>query len=126
MSGLACSYSKKSCLNMCKKMLLARFMSDSPRYPPAAPLPFTRPVGFFVFNLGTSEPFELKGPSVSPYLDVREIATELRVSVQTVNRWCRTRRLAARRAGRKWLVRREDLDAFLRANSAEAPELRAA
>jgi len=50
---------------------------------------------------------------VSPYLDVREIAAELRVSVQTVNRWCRLRKLRARRAGRKWLVRQEDLEAFL-------------
>jgi len=49
------------------------------------------------------------------YFDVREIAAELRVSVQTVNRWCRLRKLRARRAGRKWLIRREDLDAFLQA-----------
>lgn len=63
---------------------------------------------------------------MSPYLDVREIAAELRVSVQTVNRWCRTNQLAARRAGRKWIVRRDDLEAFLRANSVESPEMRAA
>ena len=47
------------------------------------------------------------------YLDVREIATELRVSVQTVNRWCRERQLRARRAGRKWLVTRADLESFI-------------
>jgi len=50
---------------------------------------------------------------VTNYLDVREIAAELRVSVQTVNRWCREGKLRARRAGRKWLVRPGDLDAFL-------------
>lgn len=63
---------------------------------------------------------------MSPYLKVQEIAQELRVSVQTVNRWCRTRQLAARRAGRKWLVRREDLDAFLRAEAHATPERMAA
>jgi len=63
-----------------------------------------------------------KGWQVSPYLDVREIAAELRVSVQTVNRWCRLRKLRARRAGRKWLVRPEDLEAFLRAAPLQPPE----
>ena len=59
---------------------------------------------------------------MSPYLDVREIAAELRVTAQTVNRWCRTKRLPARRAGRKWLIRREDLEIFLRSGQARPPE----
>jgi len=63
---------------------------------------------------------------MSPYLEVKEIAVELRVSVQTVNRWCRTKRLVARRAGRKWLIRREDLDGFLRNEAAQTSERMAA
>ena len=50
------------------------------------------------------------------YLTPAEIARELRVSVQTVNKWCRAGQLLASRAGRSWRVKRSDLDAFLRRN----------
>ena len=56
------------------------------------------------------------------YLEVREIADELRVSVQTINRWCRERKLRAHRAGRKWLVRPADLDTFLRQDAVRSPK----
>jgi len=59
---------------------------------------------------------------VSPYLDVREIAAALRATAQTVNGWCRTKRLPARRAGCKWLIQREDLEGFLRTDPARPPE----
>jgi excisionase family DNA binding protein len=75
-------------------------------------------------NIGTIQARE--GELVSAYLDVREIAAELHVSVQTVNRWCREGKLHARRAGRKWLIRREDLDRFLEAEPARTPDQLAA
>ena len=49
-------------------------------------------------------------------LTVGEVVEELqqKVTVQTVATWCREGRLTALRVGRKWVIRRGDLDAFLR------------
>jgi excisionase family DNA binding protein len=49
----------------------------------------------------------------SKYVVVQEIADELGVDLQTVRRWIHAGRLPAIRPGQKFLVLREDLDAFL-------------
>lgn len=48
-------------------------------------------------------------------LTVEQVVEELggEVTESTVAEWCRARRLPAKKAGRKWLVRRSDLDLFL-------------
>jgi excisionase family DNA binding protein len=46
------------------------------------------------------------------YLTTEEVATMLRVSVQSVNKWCREGKLKAIRAGRRWRITRADLNQF--------------
>lgn len=46
------------------------------------------------------------------YLTTEEIAKMLRVSVQSVNKWCREGKLKAIRAGRRWRITRADLNQF--------------
>lgn len=53
------------------------------------------------------------------YLTASEVAAQLRVSVETVNRWCRTRQLYAVRAGRGWRIQRGDLNVFLNRSGAD-------
>ncbi len=50
------------------------------------------------------------------WLTVEDIYEELgrRVPLDTIRSWIRTKRLPAYRPGRAYLVRREDLDQFLR------------
>jgi excisionase family DNA binding protein len=48
-------------------------------------------------------------------LTAQEVVDELQgiVTVRTVTNWCAAGRLRARRAGKKWLIRRADLESFL-------------
>ena len=46
----------------------------------------------------------------SPFLTVQEVAAKLRVSESTIYEAIRTRRLLARRFGRRWLVTTTDLE----------------
>lgn len=57
-------------------------------------------------------------------LTVAEIAEYLRVSETTAWRWCQTGKLPAFRIGRKWRVRRADLEHYIIQNTAglEDPE----
>jgi excisionase family DNA binding protein len=61
------------------------------------------------------------------YVGVQEIADELGVDIQTIRRWILAGKLPATKPGLKYLVAREDLDAFLAARSTdpkdEAPSL---
>lgn len=54
-------------------------------------------------------------------LTAQQVADELqgRVTVRTVTEWCATGKLPALRAGRKWLVTRRALEAFLRAGGGD-------
>jgi excisionase family DNA binding protein len=58
----------------------------------------------------------------SPYLLLSEIAEETRTPLSTVRHWIATGKLPSVRPGRRRLVRRADLDAFLAppANDAKA------
>lgn len=47
------------------------------------------------------------------FLTASQVATRLGVSVETVNRWCRTRQLRAIKAGKSWRIREEHLNVFL-------------
>jgi excisionase family DNA binding protein len=49
----------------------------------------------------------------SPFLFIEEIAEETRTPPSTVRHWIATGKLASVRPGRRRLVRRSDLDAFL-------------
>lgn len=51
---------------------------------------------------------------MAEYQSASQVATRLGVSVETVNRWCRSRQLRAVKAGRAWRIREEDLNVFLR------------
>jgi excisionase family DNA binding protein len=50
---------------------------------------------------------------VSPFLLLTECAEFARVSLSTIRRWIATRRLRSVRPGRRRMVRRDDLEAFL-------------
>ena len=47
-------------------------------------------------------------------LTTQEVATRVRVKLNTVYRWINNGKLQAVRAGEKWLVYETELDAFLR------------
>lgn len=49
----------------------------------------------------------------SPYLLLKEVAEETRTPLSTVRHWIATGKLPSVRPGRRRLVRRVDLDAFL-------------
>lgn len=53
------------------------------------------------------------------WLTVSEVAEELRVSVKTVLRWIRSRRLRAHRLGGQYRIHRPDLDDFVAAAAVE-------
>jgi putative molybdopterin biosynthesis protein len=50
------------------------------------------------------------------YLTPDEIAAELRISVETVRRACRSGQLKANRFGRQFRISRADLDAYLKSS----------
>jgi excisionase family DNA binding protein len=47
------------------------------------------------------------------WLTLQEIADELKLHIETVRDWVRTKRLTAYRVGRDYRVKRIDLDKFL-------------
>jgi excisionase family DNA binding protein len=47
------------------------------------------------------------------WLTLQDIADELKLHIETVREWVRTKRLAAYRVGRDYRVKRADLDKFL-------------
>lgn len=58
-----------------------------------------------------------------PMISIRRAATFLGVAEPTIRKWLRERRLPFHRCGRRIVLRREDLEAFLRANRVErAPD----
>ncbi len=61
-------------------------------------------------------PPELAGEEL---LSLSEVAQFLGVSEATAGRWCQSGRLPAVKAGRRWRVKRQDLDNFAQAHDAE-------
>ena len=47
------------------------------------------------------------------WLTLQEIADELKLHIETVREWVRTKRLIAYRVGRDYRVKRDDLNKFL-------------
>ncbi len=47
------------------------------------------------------------------WLTLQEIADELKMHIETVREWVRTKRLTAYRVGRDYRVKRSDLNKFL-------------
>ena len=47
------------------------------------------------------------------WLTLQDIADELKLHIETVREWVRTKRLTACRVGRDYRVKRADLDKFL-------------
>jgi len=47
------------------------------------------------------------------WLTLQDIADELKLHIETVREWVRTKRLPAYRVGRDYRVKRTDLDKFL-------------
>ncbi|OLB53649.1 MAG: hypothetical protein AUF64_04010 [Chloroflexi bacterium 13_1_20CM_54_36] len=47
------------------------------------------------------------------WLTLQDIADELKLHIETVREWVRTKRLTAYRVGRDYRVKRADLDKFL-------------
>ena len=71
-------------------------------------------------------PQTTKGATMDPrspdeLLTTQQVCDELQgnVTPRTVMNWCKTGRLRATRAGWKWLIRRADLEAFLRQGGEE-------
>ncbi|HYA98862.1 MAG TPA: helix-turn-helix domain-containing protein [Ktedonobacteraceae bacterium] len=56
------------------------------------------------------------------WLTLDEIAEELRVSVETVRRWIRTKQLKALSIGRGYRIRRKDFEDFLRRRTIDVDE----
>lgn len=50
---------------------------------------------------------------MSEYLTPEEVATKLRVTPKAVRAWCRAGQLKADRAGRRWLIKPADVEAFV-------------
>jgi len=55
-------------------------------------------------------------------IDFKEGAKELRVSIQTLRGWASKRRIPYVRLGRRVLLKREDLEAFIDKNVVRATE----
>ena len=56
------------------------------------------------------------------WLTLDEIAEELRVSVETVRRWIRTKQLKALSIGRGYRIKRKDYEDFLRRRTIDINE----
>lgn len=56
------------------------------------------------------------------WLTLDEIAEELRVSVETVRRWIRTKQLKALSIGRRYRIKRKDFEDFLRRRTIDIEE----
>lgn len=55
-------------------------------------------------------------------LNLREGAKELKLSIHTLRAWAYQKRIPIVRLGRRVLLRREDLEAFIKKNLIEAKE----
>ncbi len=53
-------------------------------------------------------------------LSIRKAAVELAVSPHTIRAWCSQRKMPFVRLGRRVLLRREDIEAFVKRNVVEA------
>jgi excisionase family DNA binding protein len=53
------------------------------------------------------------GQVLEPLMRTDEVASYLRTDPATIRRWARAGRIKARWVGRQWLIRREDLAAFI-------------
>jgi excisionase family DNA binding protein len=62
--------------------------------------------------------------SPDDFLSPEEISKLLqnRITPRSVQAWCRTGKLKAIHAGRRWLVRRADFEAFLRSHEGREEE----
>ena len=58
----------------------------------------------------------------SQYLTPSEVATALRVTPEAVQAWCRTGKLSAIRAGKRWRITQSAIDAFTRKEMEQAVE----
>lgn len=60
----------------------------------------------------------MEGQNPDQLLTVKQVTVELQgiFSERTVAYWCATGKLPARRAGKRWLIRRADLVEFLKSN----------
>src|SRR5271155_3240414 len=58
--------------------------------------------------------------SKNEFLTVEEMAEELKLHPQTIRMWIRTGRLPAKKLGRIYRLRREDVDAVLSADEGES------
>jgi excisionase family DNA binding protein len=56
-------------------------------------------------------------PAEDPYLTIKDICSELRLSHETVRKWILTGRLPSTKVGRQYRVRRTDLDRMLAADA---------
>lgn len=56
-------------------------------------------------------------PTDDPYLTIKDICSELRLSHETVRQWILSGRLPYVKAGRQYRVRRSDLDRMLAGGS---------
>jgi excisionase family DNA binding protein len=57
------------------------------------------------------------------WLEVREVAAELRISEESIRIWIRSGRLAAIRAGRQYRISRESLSDFAKENATRQGEI---
>ena len=55
-------------------------------------------------------------------LTPEEVAQYLKVTVETVWRWCRTEKLPAVKIGKYWRIPRNELDEFIKTRSQPSPE----
>lgn len=60
----------------------------------------------------------MNSPADDLLITPQQISEELQgqVTPRTVTTWCKTGKLRASRAGRKWLIKRADFEAFLRSH----------
>ena len=55
-----------------------------------------------------------RGSPMKQWLTVEDISAEIGVPVETVRSWIRNKKLPAYRPGKNYLVKREDLETFLK------------
>jgi excisionase family DNA binding protein len=65
---------------------------------------------------------KLGGLEMTELLNLREGAKELKLSIHTLRAWAYQKRIPIVRLGRRVLLRREDLEAFIKKNLIEAKE----
>jgi excisionase family DNA binding protein len=60
-------------------------------------------------------------PEPDPYMSVLEVAEQLGFSDQTIVNWIREKKLPATRIGRRYRIRRSDVERVVAAHSTTAP-----